>query len=168
VLVAKKGEKVLILAVLLIYVMNNWSQLVCNNYSPDLWCLWWWLRATNFLMMWCDEIILIASSNISYLMLCNDGLVCVILFFYHHILYNCVASLSFCVLCWLFTFSKYVAIWHIKSILISQNSCTYLGGAAHTQVLLSRKCSYFLIFISTLVCFGINHQKGGDCKCNQS
>jgi hypothetical protein len=41
------------------------------------------LEAINFLndVMRCDIIIVIASSNFSYLMLCNNELVCVILLF---------------------------------------------------------------------------------------
>jgi hypothetical protein len=54
-------------------------------------------------------LIIVIASSITYLMLCNDENVRVMPFLHHHILYNIVASLNDCVICWLFTFSKYVA-----------------------------------------------------------
>jgi hypothetical protein len=54
-------------------------------------------------------IIIVIASSIAYLMLCNDENVRLMSFLHNHILCNIVASLNDCVMCWLFTFSKYIA-----------------------------------------------------------
>ena len=127
VLGAKKGENVYYSV---LYFCNE--LLVCNNSI----CCMHGLRAIN--TWWCVE----TSSHycnscrpFSYHMLCNDELECAFTLY----IQLCFISHHFCVWCWLFSLSKYVANWHIKSMLISQNSCTYLGGATHTQKILSRK-----------------------------
>jgi hypothetical protein len=94
-------------------------------------------------------------------MLYNDGFVRVMPFF----LINSVASISVCVLCWLFSLSKYVAkLTYQVNMKITKLMHIFRASHAYTSIYISQ---VLLIFISTLVCFGINHQKGGDCKCNQ-
>jgi hypothetical protein len=55
--------------------------------------------------------------------------------------------------------------YYVKTL--DSQSCTHLGGAIYIQSF-KRKFSIANVYLFDLNCFGINHQKGGDCKCNQS
>jgi hypothetical protein len=66
----------------------------------------------------------------------------------------------------LVTISKCVAhmTYYVKTL--DSHLCTHLGGAIYIQSF--KRIFLFQMFIFfDLNCFGINHQKGGDCKCNQ-
>jgi hypothetical protein len=91
--------------------------------------------------------IIVIASTITYLMLYNDGNVRVMSFLYHHILYNFVASLSDCVMCWLFTFSKYVAkLTYQVNMKITKLMHIFRGSHTYTSIYIS---SVFL-FLSLL------------------
>jgi hypothetical protein len=100
-------------------------------------------------------------------MLYNDGFVRVMLFLYHHILYNFVASLSVCVLCWFFHSLQICCKLTYQVNMNITKLMHIFRGELHIHKDLYLASAFTFIFISTLVCFGINHQKGGDCKCNQ-
>jgi hypothetical protein len=54
---------------------------------------------------------------------------------------------------------------HIRSIEIKFVICTHLGGV-HINKSVQKSCNN-IYYICHFICFGINHQKVGDCKCNQ-
>jgi hypothetical protein len=81
--------------------------------------------------------IIVIASIISYLMLCNDGFVRVMSFRYYHILFS-VASVSDCVMCWLFFFSKYVAkLTYQVNMKISKLMHIFRGSHTYTRIFIS-------------------------------
>jgi hypothetical protein len=80
-------------------------------------------------------------------MLYNDGFVRVMLFLYHHILFYSVASLSVCVLCWLFTLSKYVAkLTYQVNMKITKLMHIFRGSHTYTSIYILQ----VLLFLSLL------------------
>jgi hypothetical protein len=88
----------------------------------------------------------------------------------HHDVYAtlCLHPSNICVLC--VTHSPFLQMWCIidmsSQYWTSNHMHTFRGSHIYTSI---QNFVKFTIFISIdLICFGINRQKWGDCKCNQS
>jgi hypothetical protein len=66
----------------------------------------------------------------------------------------------------LVTTSKCVAyLTYYVNTLDSKFVHTFRGN--HLHAIVQKNLTTSNVYLFDLICFGINHQKGGDCKCNQ-